>query len=98
MLLGPPFHRSYLYSKCLKKSLNIDVFSNFHFSICSDIQVMYQNLAKVVTQKARDKAIEKFKLEFEVEECLLDAAWDKDNDVVIYNETHPNHIINPWKV
>ena len=74
------------------------LFSNFHFSICSDIQVMYQNLAKVVTQKARDKAIEKFKLEFEVEECLLDAAWDRDNDVVIYNETHPNHIINPWKV
>ena len=59
---------------------------------------MYQNLAKVVTQKARVKAIEKFKREFEVEECLLDAAWDKDNDVVIYNETHPNHIINPWKV
>ena len=54
---------------------------------------MYQNLAKVVTEKARAKAIEKFKLEFEVEECLLDAAWDKENDIV--NETT---LINPWKV
>ena len=53
---------------------------------------MYQNLAKVVTQKARDKAIEKFKLESKFEECLLDAAWDKDNDVV--NPLGKN----PWKV
>ena len=56
---------------------------------------MYQNLAKVVTQKARVKAIEKFKREFEVEECLLDAAWDKDNDVVFQNDTDK---YNPWKV
>ena len=55
---------------------------------------MYQKLAKVVTQKARDKAIEKFKLEFQFEECLLDAAWDKDNDVVNPNDTNDN----AWKV
>ena len=91
-------NRVYLYSKCLKKSLNIDIFSNSHFSICSEIQVMYQNLAKVVTEKARVKAIEKFKRESEfflVEECLLDAAWDKDNDVVFQNDTDK---YNPWKV
>ena len=82
----------YLYFQCLKKSLNIDIFSNSHSSICSEIQVMYQNLAKVVTEKARVKAIEKFKREFEVEECLLDAAWDKDNDIV--NATG----YNAWKV
>ena len=74
------------------------IFSNSHFSICSDIQVMYQNLAKVVTEKARVKAIEKFKREFEVEECLLDAAWNKDNDIAneTLNANDPGS--NPWKV
>ena len=53
---------------------------------------MYQNLAKVVTEKARAKAIEKFKREIVIDECLFDAAWDKDND--IRNDT--GH--NAWKV
>jgi hypothetical protein len=53
---------------------------------------MYQNLSKIVTEKARVKAREKFKREFEVEECLLDVAWDKENDIA--NATG----YNPWKV